>query len=197
MANTPFGLLPRRRADGMTANFQTRPYNIPASDGNVMAAGDVVVKTSGTADANGVPSITLATAGGRATGVIVGFIPQANNVSLGAAATKVRPAGVQMIAMVSDDPETQYEVQENSSGGTALPVTAVGKNANFIYAAPNTYFGTSGTQLDTTSVATTATLSLSIIEFEQRPDVLPGTTYSKVVVRLNNHTEAPGPQAGI
>ena len=197
MANTPFGLLPRRRADGMTANFQMRHYTVPATDANSIGVGDLVVKVTGAADVNGVPAVTLATAGGRATGVVVGFTPSFLNVSNGAAAAKLRTPNTAATLIVCDDPDALYEIQDNSAGGTPLPVTAVGKNANIVYGAPNTYNGVSGTQLDTASVGTGAALNLNIVEFEQRADVQPGTTFQKVLVRINNHTEAPGAQAGI
>lgn len=192
------GLVPRRRVDGMTCNFQVRQYYIPATDTNVMRPGDPVVKTSGLADAAGLPAVTLATAGAsnRLTGVIVGFRPTPTIIANGG----IRAAGIAEYVLVCDDPEVLFEVQEDgttgggATGSTAAPVTIVGKNANLV--AGTGYVQRSGWQLSANSVSTSATGQLNIIEVLNQSDNAPGTPYLKLLVRINQHTETPA-SAGI
>lgn len=194
--NTPMGLRAVRYISGKPFNGQVRRYCIAPTDTNAFYAGDPVVKVAGAADANGTPCVTLGVAGGPWTGVLAGFSPTIALVTnLGNAYRPGVQAGYVYID-VADDPDLEFEMQENDAGGTPLPVTAVGKNANGIAGTGSRYTGLSGWQLDSSTVATTNTLALSIVEFQRRADNVPGAAYGKVIVRINNHTETPH-QAGI
>ena len=76
MANSdsPFGLRPVRRAGSSYVTGGGNLYNVAAADAQVIAPGDPVVVT-GESDANGIPTVTRATAGAteRITGVMLGI----------------------------------------------------------------------------------------------------------------------------
>jgi hypothetical protein len=182
MANvdSAFGLEPVLPKGG---TIQTTEYFVPASDGTALFIGDPVI-IAGSGDTVGVPSITRATGAtaARITGVVVGFKPDSLITAVG-----YRAASTAAYALVCDDPEQVFEVQDDSVGGN-LAVTDIGLNANLIAAAGSTATKRSGFELDTSSKATTATHQVRILGFVQRPDVEIGAN-TKVLVRINTPTE--------
>jgi hypothetical protein len=190
MANANFasGLKPVRRFSGAPFNDAARRYSCPATYATALFIGDPVVK-SGTSDADGYSEVNSAASGGAITGVVVGFedIP---SMTLGyGAASTVRAV------LVADDPELLFEVQEDAVGG-ALALASVGLNCDLISAAGSTATRTSGWMLDTSTAATTSTLQVKIVEFQHRADNMPASANSKVLVKINKHTELAG-QAGL
>ena len=183
-ANTPFGLKPVRQAGGAPHNSADNMYYHPASDATALYIGDPVIK-NGSADAAGIPGVIRATAAGAITGVVVGFVPDGvtNTAGYGAASTAY-------YVLVCDDPDQLYEIQEDSVGG-ALAAADIGLNADFINAAGNNYTRRSGAMLDTSTKAVTATLPLKIVGLTPRPGNDIGAN-AKVLVKINNHTEALG-----
>ena len=187
-ANAARGLVPVR--DAATSNHVNalRRYSCPSSYATALFIGDPVIKT-GTADADGYSEVNLASAGGSITGVVCGFEDVASmQAGYGVASTT-------RAVLVDDNPATLYEIQEDAVGG-ALAVTGIGLNADLIAASGSTFLKTSGWMLDTSTAATTATLQVKIIEFQHRADVEVGNANSKVLVKINKHTELAG-QAGI
>lgn len=191
--NAPFGMRPVRHKNGQPYNGAVRPYFVPASDGTALFVGDPVIKTgtsntvqvsapgAGTFNVGALPAITRATAGttNRITGVIVGFAGDAN-------APLNRTASTDRVVYVCDDPDILFEIQ--SSG--ILAATDVGLNSVITFAVSGSAFtGKSGAQLDQSVLATTAAHQLSIVELVNREDNFPTLTASKVLVRINNHTE--------
>lgn len=175
----PSGLSPVRYLNAAKYDGKAESYAILAANTNPFFPGDIVKLVQGgaatAADANGIPAITLATTGGVTLGVIisVGTLPPGasmanpNNLNI-----VNRPTGAQpqnYYAMVSDDPNIIYEVQEGGTG-TNYTGAAVGRYAPFIYAAPATGVAVSGTQLDSTSAAVTGPSDLLIMRFPQRID---------------------------
>lgn len=199
--NAPSGLSPVMYRNGNFWNGQVRIYAIAPSDTNAYAIGDVVKMVAG-ADSNGISTVTLATAGATVRGVIVGIsaaIPMGGVLQGGPVinpnnlATVTRPAAAQATywyVSVVDDPDVIFEIQEVYSG-TAGTSTSVTKNANFVYAAPGTS-NLSGTTLDNTTFATTATLNLKVISAAQRTDNVPYTLGQRWWVALNNHDFSGG-----
>jgi hypothetical protein len=176
--NKPAGLSPVAYLNGANYTGKGRLYSILAANTNPFFVGDLVVPVAGggatAADSKGIPAITLATAGNPSIGAIVavGTIadggPYANPANLN---QNFRPTGAQTInyyALVEDDPNVIYEIQEGGAG-TNLTSNAVQRNANIVYAAPATGVVVSGTQLDNGTVAVTATLNLKILSFARRP----------------------------
>ena len=190
--NAPFGLRPVKKLNSGVNNAGVNAYYIPSSYGTALFIGDVVVKT-GTAntaaflgmDAGTLPEINKITAGtGNAcTGVIVGFSVLQTDQS-----KAYNPASTERIAYVLDDIGTEFEVQDDGSG--ALAAVDVGTNFNLIITtAGSTVTGLSGTMLNATSTATTATLQLTILRLAP----IPGNALCVNAiwrVRLNNHTES-------
>lgn len=189
-ANTPFGLKPVREAGSGVHNGGLNQYFHAAADGTALYIGDPVIK-SGSADPSGAyPSVIRATAAGAITGVVCGFLPDGvtNANGYGAASTAY-------YVLVDDDPDTLFEIQEDGVGG-ALAIADVGLNADYIVAAGNAYTKRSGVMLDTSTKATTAGLPLKIVAVTPRPNNEVGSANSKVLVKINLHTEAHG-AAGI
>lgn len=189
--NTPFGLAPVRYLNGAPWNGQARMYCIPTSDDtNTYAIGDPVV-LAGSADANGIPTITRWTAGAGVLGAIAGYggsvyggpgaIPGALETTL-IPATKAQAYYV----MVVDDPWVVFEIQEI---GTGTPFTAaeVGLNCNMVYAAGNGYL--SGVVLNNVGEDTTSTLDVKLLSLSQRKTNPQNTfgAYAKWEVLINNH----------
>lgn len=185
MANTnaPTGLRPVRYRSGAPYNGACNTYSVPASDGTALFVGDPVI-IAGSADANGVPTITRATAAGGAyiSGVVVGFEPLRTDLSVIS-----RVASTLRNVFVADDPSLIYEIQEDAIGG-ALAVTDVGLNVDLIATqAGSTTTGKSGWSADTSTKATTNTLQLRIEGFVQREDNEVGVANAKILVSINLH----------
>jgi hypothetical protein len=212
----PAGLSPLRYLNAAKYDGKGNMYCVLAADTNPYWNGDLVTLAAG-GDTNGIPAVTLATAGAAAVGVIVAIGtlnagtgyrvpggPYINPLNLNVVN---RPSGAQpqvYYALVSDDPNIIYEVQE---GGTATNLTpaAINNNANILYAAPAASVHVSGTTLDGGSVGTSATLNLKILRLTQRvdnhfalspPSAPTGGAGQKWEVLINNHVFRAG-TAGI
>lgn len=191
-ANKPMGLSPVQYLSGAPWNGQARVYYIASTDTNAFAIGDPVA-SSGSADSNGVPGITLATAGsGNAIrGVVVGLgtkeslMADPNNLN-----TTVAPATKTQAyyALVADDPNIIFEVQEIGTG-TALTAAEVGLNANLASGTNNGY--ASGWQVDNSGEGVGATLQVRLLGLARRQDNAFGQ-YAKWLVKINNHELAAG-----
>lgn len=178
MANIskPAGLSPVRYLNGAKYDGKGQIYSILAADTNPYYVGDLVKLvgggTSAAGDAQGIPAVTLSSAGNGGIGAIVaigtnrfGSYANPNDLS-----KNFRPTGAQSVnyyALVSDDPNIIYEIQEGGAG-TNLTTAACSRNANIVYAAPATGVYVSGTQLNNATVATTATLDLRILRLAPR-----------------------------
>lgn len=197
-ANRPTGLSPVGYLNGAPWTGGGRVYCIPDTDDtNAYAIGDPVMLAGG-ADANGIPTITLASAGTGNT-VLGAIVSGAGALSYGSdygvpqdspiviPATKSRNYYV----LVADDPNTIFELQEDSVGG-AIAVTDVALNHNLVSGANNGYV--SGWMLDSSGSATTATLQMKILQLAPRQDNAVGT-YAKWWCIINNHAYRIG-QAG-
>lgn len=195
MANTnrPAGFVPHSYLNGAPWNGQARLYSIAASYGTALYIGDPVI-SSGTADANGIPGIALGAGSGALRGVIVGLgkhrtaMVNQSNLDI-----TYRPASDPSVwyAMVVDDPNVLFEIQEESNG-TALAATEIGLNQISLLGAGNGFV--SGWQVRSASgatPATTATLQLRLMGLVQRPGNEFGA-YAKHLVQINVHELAHG-----
>jgi len=167
--NTPFGLRPVSSIHGGGTQGQVHLYSIASGYCTALAIGDPVI-SSGTADANGVPGIALAAATGPIRGVIVGLGTKegliANPSNLDSTVRAASTVGVGY-ALVCDDPEAIFEVQEVGTG-TALAAANIGLNVNLVLGANNGFL--SGWQLDNSTEATTAALQMKLLGLQQIPD---------------------------
>jgi hypothetical protein len=193
MANVdrPQGLRPIGKLGGSPSNGAANMYLLPSSDSTIVGVGDLV-KLAGSAgsagtvvngiDVEGMPTIARSAAGDLHVGVVIGFLPNQDNLT-----QKHRAASTNRIALVDDDPNTLFEIQE-VSGGTALTAAAVGLNANIATVADaSTTTGMSVTELDNATEATTADLDLKIIGMVKRPDNNIGE-HCKWIVQINTHS---------
>lgn len=196
MANVdrPGGLKPVGTGSGAPWSGKVNMYAVASDDTTAIFVGDLVKLTGGAGEAGeeinghdveGVAEITQAAAGDKAVGVVVGFLANQDNLM-----QKHRAASQARIALVSDDPDTLYEIQE-VSGGTALTSAAVGLNANVIVGSGNTVTGLSAMELDNTTEANTAGLNLQIKGLLKRPDNAMGE-HAKWLVKINDHEFAVG-----
>lgn len=197
--NRPSGLSPVQYLNGAPWNGQGRVYCIPSTDGNAYAPGDPVA-SAGSADANGIPTVILATAGtGNAIrGVILGagglvagggyFDPTNLNTTV-IPATKTKDYYV----LVADDPNIVFEVQEIGTG-TTLTATEVGLNANLVAGTNNGYI--SGWLLNNVGEATGSTIQVKLLGLSQKmngngsPNAF--GQYAKWLVKINNHELGAG-----
>lgn len=203
--NKPSGLSPVATLSGSNWTGKGRVYAIPVSDAtNNYFPGDLVAKATG-GDINGIPLITMGSAGNAAVGVIqsIGTQPTGpyadpNNLSLiYAPITKTKV----YYAFVLDDPNIIYEVQEGGAG-TNLATAIVGLNANILLGAATTaatpgVFVSQTTLTNNAAPTTTSTLNLKIISFAQRIDnhfvTSPATNGAqKWWVLINNHSYRAG-----
>lgn len=193
-ANRPSGLTPLEYLNGSPWSGLGRPYVVLAAVTNALFVGDPVALT-GTGDSTGLASIDLCAAGSTALGVIMAIGTNPNGPYINPSdLTKVsRPSGAQSVnyyAYVCDDPNVIYEIQEDSDGG-ALAITSAGANANWINASPATGVNVSATQLDSSSVNTTATLNLKLLGLVRRADNAIGAQ-AKWRCLINNHAFRAG-----
>lgn len=193
--NAPFGLSPLGYLNGSPWNGQAQMYCIPSSDStNAYAIGDPVV-LAGSADANGIPTITLATAGyGNAiTGVIVGAGglvyggPGANPTNLNTTVVPVTKAQNYYV-LVADDPNILFLAQEDSVGNN-LAATDVGSNIDLVSGSNSGFL--SGWMIDSSTANTGATRQLQLVRLHQVKDNAIGQ-YARWVVRINNHSYSAG-----
>jgi hypothetical protein len=185
---------------GSAWNGALNVYVVQAAEPNQINPGDAV-KSSANADASGIPAVTKITNGtDTARGVVVGVLASTpGNPSLAGTtldltlqnipATKSRDYYV----LVCDDPNVLFELQDD--GLTALTATSANKNASYTVTNPTSPQQNSATVLNTSSVATTSTLSLKLVGLVQRADNAFGVN-AKWLVKFNQH-ELMGNTAGV
>jgi len=185
------GLIPIRHKNGENYNGAVNPYYIPSTYATALYIGDpvIVTGTSNTAVYKGfepgtLPEINKTTAAGGAytSGVIVGFMADPDNLD-----KSYNPASTERIAMVADDPDLVFEIQEDSVGA-ALAATDVGLNADYIFGTASTVTGKSGVELDSSTAATTNTLQMKILRLSCRTSNVVGDN-AVWEVMINLHTQ--------
>jgi len=193
-ANRPSGFSPVQYLNGSPWNGQARIYSIAAAYTTALYIGDPV-KSSGTADANGIPGVILGAATGALRGVIVGLgsaeglIANPKNLDI-----TYRPAAAQTTdwyAMVVDDPAVLFEIQEHANG-TALAATEIGLNTIPVVGTGSGFV--SGWELSSATdatPATTATLQLRLMGLVRRQQNAFGA-YAKHLVKINVHELGTG-----
>ena len=193
-ADTPFGLRPVGHPSGLS-RASIRAYYVPASYGTALFVGDPVVKTGtsntaavsapgvGTMPIGSMAEVNKATAGNdnAITGVIVGIAANPDNLS-----RRYLPASTGGVVFVNDDPYTEFEIQADED----IVAADVGLNAAVVYTnAGDTATGQGGAELDSSTVATTATVQLRILGVVPREDNEAASNFTKVRVRINRHSE--------
>jgi hypothetical protein len=177
MANTdmPNGAVPCDAHGGHYVG-SVNLYHLPATESNDVAVGDFV-DGAGSADSDGVPTITRSSAGStNIVGVVVGFKPDASYLD-----DTHRTASTARYAYVADDPDQLFSIQESG----AIAATDVSGNADILATAVTTATGMSNMELNSASV-TTSTAQLRILRLDPSPDNEIGTN-ARWIVRINEH----------
>lgn len=191
MANTdtPRGLKPVSDLNGSPWNGKARMYYVPASDSTAIYIGGLV-KPAGSADAEGVPSVTGNVSTGNAVvGVVVSIDPALGAGANGRDSTIYRAASTERYVYVADDPNTLFEIQEDGEGG-ALAATNLWMSADITgFTSGSTTSGLSSIEIDSSTATASGdgTEDVLIVGFARRPDNELGSQWGKFIVRLNNH----------
>lgn len=175
------GLRPVRHLNGSPWNGAVRRCYVPATDSTAIFVGDLV-KSAGSGDADGIPSVAQAAAGDTVRGVVTGIEVLGTDLE-----SLYRVASTERYVYVCEDPDVVYEIQEDSVG-TTLAATHIGNNGNVVVAAGDTTSGASGMELDSSDVNSTGTgaAQLNILGLVQRPDNEIGAN-AKWEVFINEH----------
>ena len=189
MANTnsPRGFIPVGTLTGAPWTDSIRAFY--GIDSTATFVGDAV-KSGGTAgaagvvvfgqDMEGVSTVTTGTAGGNVLGVVVGFSPKQTDLSaLHRAASEAR------IVYVCTDPNTIYEVQEDSDAND-IAVGQVGHNFDHVNTAGSTTTGRSAQVLDSSDSSGTGAATWRLLGLVKRSDNALGS-YAKWHVVANEH----------
>ncbi len=200
-----FGFRPVKMVTGAPYNGQANLYFMPSSDSTVVMVGDAVKLLGDARSPTGAPTVTRSGATDVPIGIVVGIlfsgVGDVQNVPpVADLNTPVyRRASTDRYLLVADDPQIIYEVQYAGTSVAAATITAnVGLNGQFTTTAGSTTTGASGMQLDSSGLATTATLPLKVVGFPYRPDNTPGDVYFNYYVKLNGSTLSNGTgQAGV
>lgn len=85
------------------------------------------------------------------------------------------------VAYVVDDPNVLMQMQADE----AIAQTGLGNNVAVVQTAGSTDIGRSKNAVDGSTIATTNTLPLRIVDFVSGPDSAVGDTYTDVIVKFN------------
>ena len=192
-----FGLRPIRMADGTPWNGAVEKCYISSSYNVALYVGTPVLlsPTLAEKDATGEhQTVNIAVVNsGIWYGVIVGFEPNPNNLSL-----QYSPASTEGYCYVAKGPDVVYLIR--GDGGGTLTKTVPGENAQAIAtSAGSTSTGLSGWHLDegtTTAPTTTQTLPMTILRVHQAADNTLGAN-ALYEVRLTTQRLAAGDTLGI
>ena len=131
-------------------------------------------------DCAGMATVSKATASDTTlVGAVVGFSPLQTNLNVSGL---YRAASETRIAYVSDDPDTIYEMQEDSVGNN-MDADMVGLSTDIITGTGSNTTGISGQMLDSSDTAT-AGGQMKILGLSKRVDNAIGT-YAKWLVKIN------------
>jgi len=192
--NAPSGLSPVQYKNASPWTGGGRLYFIASTDANAYAIGDPVT-LSGSGDSNGVPGVTLATAGTGSP--VLGPVLGAGGIVEGAAYTDPSNINTTIIpatktkgyyVLVADDPNIIFEIQEGGAGA-ALTAADIGTNVNLLAGTNSGYL--SGWTFNNASGGAGATIQLQLLGLARKPNNAFGT-YAKWLVRINNHQFAAG-----
>ena len=184
--NAPNGLVPVKKLDGSAWTGATNPYQIANTYATALFRGDPVTRL-----ADG--TIGVGVAGSAVLGVFWGvkYTDSTGTVKF----MNYWPGnpgvltGSTVEALVIDDPDAVFSVQETSATGTAgtpLALADRGLNINFLYTAGSTATGQSAVSINNATEADTSTLNCKIIDLDPTPGNAVGN-YANWLVTINNH----------
>ena len=164
-ANEPGGFRPVQTRNGAPWAGKTIRVAFAAGDAVPAFVGQMVKYTGASADGGKTPVVEVADpADTRLAGAIVRFEFDPDNLTL-----LHRPTLTFRYAWLPADRDVLYWIQEDSDAG-ALTSGAVEANIDFIGISGSTITGASSTQLDSSTVLTTAALPLRIVRLDGADD---------------------------
>jgi hypothetical protein len=185
--NAPNGFQPVKKLDGSAWTGATNPYQIANTYATALFRGDPVTILA----ADG--TLGVGVAGATCVGVFWGVkytdstgVVKFMNYWPGNPGVLT---GSVVEALVIDDPNTVFSIQETSATGTAgtpLALADRGLNINFLYTAGSTSTGSSAVSINNASEADTSTLNCKILQLDPTPGNAVGAFANWLVV-LNNH----------
>ena len=187
MANIdrPAGLKPVKHLNGNPWNGVANMYYVDVANTPAIFIGDAVVSNGSSDDTGKYPGINQAVAGEAIRGVVVGFSDQPYMAfDTSDLDRKYCPATTEMYALVVDDPDVIFEIQEDNVSDD-IDADMIGLNTDIVATAGNTSSGVSGMELDSDGT-TAGTAQLRILGVVNREDNALGT-YCKFLVRINEH----------
>jgi hypothetical protein len=202
MASVLAGFRPVGHLNGSKWNGQVNRYMISASDTQATNVGDFVQLSTDAAlvdeDGIGVYPCVERIGSGTAVpivGVIVGFEPDYANLN----APNYRPASTRRVCLVADAPDTVFAGPQDGGGGV-VAAASVGMNVAINLGTAGTSGAyVSGMTVDSSTVATTATLPLQIMGVTASPDndVTSTARPAELRVRINTHAYGAAGLAGV
>jgi len=182
-ADKPSGLTPIGTLSGADWKGQMRRVVFAAGDSVACFIGDRV-KLTGTNDATGkIPVVAQCAITDAAIGVLVGLEPDgADEGSL----TKIhRVASTARTGFVAMGGDILYSIQEDSAGND-IEITEAGLNCEVVVGTGSALTGISGSELDSSSAASTSTLGVRLHYVIDTPDNALGTN-ANWAVSLNDY----------
>ena len=180
MATTaaPFGMRP---VQSLAARYNTQgfnTYNIASGYATDIFTGDVVqLVTAGTIEKD------IGTITATPIGIFLGceYTTPDLNYRVWSQRWPANTVDANARALVVDDPDAVFQIQADG----AVDQTALGANAAIVQNAGSVPFGLSRNALDASSVATTATLPLRIVDFYRGPESTVGDAFTDLLVKWN------------
>lgn len=202
MASVLAGFRPVKHLNGSPYNGQINRYMISASDSQVTNVGDLVqlsdnaalVDTAGFGVYPAVERIGSGTAV-PIVGAIVGFEPDYSNLNT----PNYRAASTRRVALVADASDLLFAAPQDGVGGV-IAAASVGLNASInLGTAGSSGAYASGMSVDSSTVATTATIPLQVMGIMAAPDNDETSTSrpAEVLVRINTHAFNAAGLAGV
>lgn len=203
MANVLAGFRPVKHRNGSAFNGQVNRYMISASEASVTNVGDFVqfgtdAALTDTAGFGVYPAVSRIASGTAVpiVGVIVGFEVDYANLNTSG---NIRAASTRRVALVADAIDLIFAANQDAVGGV-VAAASVGLNVAInLGTASSTAPGASGMSVDSSTVATTATLPLQIVGVTASPDsdVTSTTRPAEILVRINTHAYGGAGLAGV
>ena len=185
--NAPNGFQPVKKLDGSAWTGATNPYQIANAYATALFRGDPVTILA----ADG--TLGVGVAGATCVGVFWGVkytdstgVVKFMNYWPGNPGVLT---GSTVEALVIDDPDTVFSIQETNNlgaAGTPLALADRGLNINFLYTAGSTSTGSSAVSINNATEADTSTLNCKILQLDPTPGNAVGAFANWHVV-LNNH----------
>jgi len=202
MASVLKGFRPVKHLNGSPYNGQINRYMISASDTAVTNVGDFVQLSDNAAlvDAQGFgvyPAVERIGSGTAVpiVGVVVGFEVDYTNLNAG----NYRAASTRRIALVADSPDILFAGPQDAVGGV-VAAASVGLNVAInLGTASSTVPYNGDMSVDSSTVATTATLPLQVMGITASPDSDETSTSrpAEILVRINTHAFNAAGLAGV